>query len=654
MLQILLLEDDLADSELIRATLKNGGMNCEFKRVTTREEFVIELQNENLDLILSDYLLPQFDGISALEIAQQISPDVPFILVSGVLGEETAIEALKNGATDYVLKQRLSRLLPSVQRALRESQEHQELKRAEESLRQTDDTLRAVVDVSPVAIITLNQDYQVLTWNKAAEQIYGWSALEILYQPLPVIPESSKSAMEACVERILQQKQTLKNLEFRHFKKDGSQADINVSLAPLHSCTCNNICLVMTAVDITLKKQAEAERMVLLQREQKARADAEKASRIKDEFLAIVSHELRTPLNAILGWIKMIRSGRVKQEKFEQALEIVERNATLQAQLIEDLLDISGIIRGKLHLELNPVSLASVIRETVETLYLAAEAKSINVQLNLDQNVENIVGDSSRLSQILWNLLSNAIKFTDKGGRIEINLSQSNSTAEIEISDTGIGIDADFIPLVFEYFRQADSSITRPKGGLGLGLAITRNLVEAHGGTIVAESAGEKKGATFKVTLPMTSTALNLDESVQLQESSKQLHGIKVLIVDDEPDARELIVFILQEQGANIESAASVKEALDKFSYFQPDILISDIGMPGEDGYSLLRKVRQFACDRGGSIPAIALTAFATQEDIQQSLDAGFQVHLSKPFDYEELLDAIYNLIKSKSKNKNI
>ena len=235
MLHILLLEDDSADSELIRATLKNGGINCELKQIETRNDFLAELQSCNWDLILSDYLLPQFDGISALKIAQETCPDIPFILVSGVLGEERAIEALKDGATDYVLKQRLERLLPSVLRAIRDSQERQELKRTEESLRQTDDMLRAVVDASPVAIITLSSDYQVLTWNKTAEEIYGWKAFEILHQPLPIVPEKSQNAFRGCVERVLQN-QTLKNLEFRHRRKDNSEVDINISLAPIHDC----------------------------------------------------------------------------------------------------------------------------------------------------------------------------------------------------------------------------------------------------------------------------------------------------------------------------------------------------------------------------------------------------------------------------------
>ncbi len=645
MLHILLLEDDSADSELIRATLKNGGINCEIKQVATCKDFLAELQNDNLDLILSDYALPQFDGISALKIAQETCPDVPFILVSGVLGEERAIEALKEGATDYVLKQRLQRLLPSVQRAFRESQERQELHRAEESLRQTDDMLRAVVDASPVAIITLSFDYQVLTWNKTAEQIYGWKRLEILHQPLPVIPKSYKNAFAGCVERVLQN-QTLKNLEFRHLTKNGSEVDINVSLAPIHDSRGDSSCFIMTAVDITLSKQVEAQRRVLLQREQKARAEAEEASRSKDEFLAIVSHELRTPLNAILGWTKLISSGRIKPERFEQALEVIDRNATLQAQLIEDLLDISRIIRGKLHLELNPINLASVIRETVETLALAAEAKSINVQLNLNSNVKNIVGDRNRLSQILWNLLSNAIKFTHEGGSIEIELREINSTAQIQVSDTGIGIRSDFLDSVFEYFRQVDGSTTRSKGGLGLGLAITRHLVEAHGGTIVAESAGEEQGATFTVKLPIKSSNTKPEILSRSEDSDKQLCGIKALVVDDEPDARELLAFILQEQGAEIELAVSAAEALDKFDSFQPDIIVSDIGMPGENGYSMLNKIRQLACNQGGSVPAIALTAFATQEDTQKAKEAGFQMHLTKPFDADELINAIFNLTK--------
>ncbi|MEL6461851.1 MAG: response regulator [Cyanobacteria bacterium J06621_15] len=644
MLHILLLEDDSADSELIRATLVNGGINCDLKQVETCNDFLAELQNDNWDLILSDYLLPQFDGISALKIVKETCPDIPFILVSGVLGEERAIEALKDGATDYVLKQRLERLLPSVQRALRESQERQELKRTEESLRQTDDMLRAVVDASPVGIITLGLDYQVLTWNKTAEQIYGWKAFEVIHQPLPIIPEKYQSAFRGCVERVLQN-QTLKNLEFCHQKKDGSEVDINVSLAPIHDCEGDSCCFIMTTVDITLSKQVEAERRVLLERERKARKDAEKASRIKDEFLAIVSHELRTPLNAILGWTKLINSGRVQQDRINQALEVIDRNASLQAQLIEDLLDISRIIRGKLNLELKPVNLKNVIRETVETLGLAAEAKSINVNIDFDENVTSIVGDSNRLSQIIWNLLSNAIKFTPTGGSIEISLEEINSSIQIQVRDTGIGIGSEFLISIFEYFRQVDGSTTRSKGGLGLGLAITRHLVEAHGGTITAESCGEGQGATFTVIFPVKkSSHTGSEKFLEPEQSDNQLCGIKALVVDDEPDARELLAFILEEQGAEIELAACAKEALSKLKTFVPDILISDIGMPEEDGISLLNKIRQLPYNQGGNVTAIALTAFAAEEDRKKSLDAGFQMHLTKPVDTDELIETVINL----------
>ncbi|MEO0686216.1 MAG: ATP-binding protein, partial [Cyanobacteria bacterium J06649_11] len=376
----------------------------------------------------------------------------------------------------------------------------------------------------------------------------------------------------------------------------------------------------------------------------KARADAEKASRIKDEFLAIVSHELRTPLNAILGWTKLINSGRVQQDRISQALEVIDRNAELQAQLIEDLLDISRIIRGKLNLELAPVNLRNVIRETVETLGLAAEAKSINVALNLDENIRNIVGDSSRLSQIVWNLLSNAIKFTPEGGSVEISLEEVDSSVQIQVSDTGIGISSDFLTSIFEYFRQVDGSTTRSKGGLGLGLAITRHLVEAHGGTIQAESLGEQQGSTFAVIFPVSSNHISSEQFLEPEKSDNQLSGIKALVVDDEPDARELLGFILEEQGAEIELAGSAKEALRKLRNFVPDILISDIGMPEEDGISLLSKVRRLPYNQGGNITAIALTAFAAEKDREKCLNAGFQLYFSKPVDTDELIEAVINL----------
>jgi PAS domain S-box-containing protein len=644
MLQILLLEDDPVDVELIQTTLKNGGIEANLICVTRRSDFSEILKTQLPDLILSDYVLPSFDGIAALKIAQQSCPQVPFIMVSGMLGEERAIETLKQGATDYVLKQRLERLVPSAKRALRESQERQERLRVEEALRQTDDLLRAIVDASPVGIITLNPQKKVIAWNIASERIYGWQSQEVINQALPVIPPEEQKQFERLFQQALQN-HTLTNYEFQHLGKNKDLIEISVSLAPLHNAQGNVCGVVMTAIDITTRKRIEAERFNLLKREQTARAEAEAANRVKDEFLAVLSHELRTPLNSILGWITLIQRGKLNKVTFDQALEVIERNASLQTQLIEDLLDISRISRGKLSLSIDSVNLIELMQTTAETLRPASDAKSITMELFLDSSIGIIMGDANRLQQIFWNLFSNAIKFTPPNGAVTVRLKKTeDSYAQIQVTDSGIGIEPNFLPYVFEYFRQADASTTRSQGGLGLGLAISRHLVELHGGTIDVESQGKGKGTTFTVMLPIQVMKCDVDQPDKLIDNGLSLQDVKIMVVEDQADARELIRLILEQQGAQVIEASSSKQALEIIKESIPDVLISDIGMPDEDGYSFLKKVRSLPQDKGGNVPALALTAYTKEEDRELAIAAGFQMHLGKPLDITELVQAVFQL----------
>ncbi|OUL19226.1 hybrid sensor histidine kinase/response regulator [Nostoc sp. T09] len=643
MLHVLLLEDAQFDIELIQTSLKNGGIECVLVCVETQEEFLEALKTTNFELILADYSLPAFDGFSALEIAKATCPDVPFILVSGVIGEESAIEALKQGATDYILKQRLGRLVPSVQRALKESRERRDRQRAEQILRQTDDMLRAVVNASPIAIITLHVDGRVMTWNPAAQEIYGWDAKEIIDRRLPLVSEDEQEIFERTFQRALHN-ETVNNLEIQQHHKKGAVVDISLSLAPVYDAQNQPYAVVMTAVDITTRKQIEAERISLLKREQTARANAEAASRLKDEFLAVLSHELRTPLNAILGWIRLLRKGHLDQATVNRALEVIDRNTTFQVQMIEDLLDLSRIIQGKLKWEIHPVNLLSVVEATAETLRPAAEAKSVKVQFVLDRNLGMIPGNANRLQQICWNLLSNAIKFTPKGGQVIVRLQKVDSYAQLQVADTGIGISADFLPHVFEYFRQADASTTRSTGGLGLGLAVSRYLVEMHGGTLEVTSPGEGQGATFTVMLPFRSAQMQIEPTPAPLDFTGELRGIKAIVIDDQTDSRELIAFVLEQQGAEVISAGSASEALEKLAQYKPDILITDISMPDEDGYTLLEKVRTLLQKQGANLPALAITAYARAEDQQQAISAGFQQHLAKPIDPSELVKAVLSL----------
>jgi signal transduction histidine kinase/DNA-binding response OmpR family regulator len=415
--------------------------------------------------------------------------------------------------------------------------------------------------------------------------------------------------------------------------------------------------------EIKERKQAEEARALMLVREREARAEAEQANRTKDEFLATLSHELRTPLTAILGWSHLLRSGKFDQDGVTRALDTIERNARSQSQLIDDLLDVSRIITGKLRLDVRPLELVPVIESVVESMRPAVEAKTIQVQVTLDASAGQIVGDADRLQQVIWNLFSNAVKFTPEGGGIEVRLERDGSHARLTVGDTGQGIDPQFLPFIFDRFRQADGSTTRKHGGLGLGLAIVRHLVELHGGSIKVHSEGTDTGTTFTVVLPLNDAAsrssFEAEQSLHGNEGrrdslqhSTTLDGLRILIVDDEPDTRDMIAAVLARFGAEVRDCASAAEALTALKEWKADLLVSDIGMPEEDGYSLIGKVRQLDRQHGGDIPAIALTAYASTEDRARALDAGFQVHLAKPLNPEELISVVANATRRNSETR--
>src|SRR5712692_4365447 len=400
--------------------------------------------------------------------------------------------------------------------------------------------------------------------------------------------------------------------------------------------------------DITERKRAEVERERLIEREHAARTEAEEANRIKDEFLATLSHELRTPLTAMLGWLTILRRQRLDKETTKQAIETIERNARAQAKLIEELVDVSRIVGGKLVLEMQPTSLFLVIEAAVEVVRPAASAKGVQIEINADSSVGVVLGDPTRLQQIIWNLLSNAVKFTPREGSVYVSMRRAGSSAQVIVQDTGVGISSDFLPYVFERFRQAESPITRSYRGLGLGLAIVRHLTELHGGTVSAESQGEGRGATFTVSIPLAAMQSGESASHLFDESAVSgagttrlaLAGLRVLVVEDEPDARELLSLMLESSGATVDAVESAQEALTNLQIFKPDVLLSDIGLPVESGYELIHKVRSLPTE-ASKIPAIALTAFATEEDRKLSLAAGFQVHLTKPVEPGVLVETI-------------
>ena len=405
--------------------------------------------------------------------------------------------------------------------------------------------------------------------------------------------------------------------------------------------------LASTVSELT---RLEEMRKQLLQRERSARASAEEASRLKDQFLAMVSHELRTPLNAILGWADMLRSGRLETDGRERASESIYGNAKRQARLIDELLDVARIRSGKLRLERTAVELEQVVRGAIDVVQTAADAKGVCIKIEADAALGSIFGDPSRLQQIAWNLLSNAVKFTPEGGTVLVRLRRSNNTAEMVVTDTGAGIPEEFLPWVFEPFLQADASTTRPYGGLGLGLSIVKHLVEAHGGSVGVESGGEGRGATFTVRLPIVAVStdqtagLGTEPSVQ-GPSKASLQGISVLVVDDDTETREVVAASLESCQAVVRTAASASQAFEVLQREHIDVLLADIAMPGEDGYALIRRLRALKADAAG-IPAAALTALARDEDRQLALDAGFQLHLAKPIDADSLVAAVASLGK--------
>ncbi|MBD2075161.1 response regulator [Phormidium sp. FACHB-592] len=1038
-LQFLLLEDKLQDTKAIQSMLTDGGINHELLRVDTRADFVTALKNQVFDLILAAYALPGFDGITALEIANNLCPDVPFIFVSASLGEEVAIETLKRGATDYVLKQRLGRLVLCVQRALQEAQERRERKQAEQmlveqkqlleliasgqplevclaavcasvsrlsprtyacflqpdvqqdlceahgtlachctpvlgadglplgslmlafdearlptpwenqlanfgtqiasiaferdraslavrqnearfrtvaanlpnaavfivdhelryllaegkalqeagltagafvgktlwealdpilakryepsyrqalggesftvehyshdryyvshgaplrnnrgeidaalvvsydisdrkqteaDLRESEARFRLVVDsAKEYAIFTLDLNGMITSWNAGAERLVGYQEAEIIgchgsiiFTPEDI--EQGKADLE--MKTALAEGQAIN--ERWHVRKDGSRFWGSGLMMPLQSETGDLQGLVKIMQDKTAQRQADErfrllynttsdllateqplmlmhnlfsklsaqldlhcyysylveekdnrpmlhlrsyggiadaeaysiewiefgqylcgqvaqerqqivlnqaqiathpnakllysggftayagqplivqgqllgtlsfasrtrisftpeeldllqstcdqmaialERANLIQSIQQQAEELQRANQVKDEFLAVLSHELRSPLNPILGWARMLQSGKLDAARQADALATIERNALLQSQLIEDLLDISRIMQGKLLLTVAPVNLTYVIAAAVETVRLTAEAKNIRITLDIASPLAPVSGDSARLQQVVWNLLTNATKFTPNGGQVTVELRQLGEVAQLRVMDTGKGIHASFLPHVFEYFRQEDGSTTRRFGGLGLGLAIVRQIVEMHGGTVTAESQGENQGATFIVQLPVMQQAVSIvsEQARDQTETETPLENLQILLVDDDPDTRQFQAFLLQQKGAIVTAVDSGLAALQALEQFIPDVLVSDVGMPDIDGYMLIQQIRLRPAAQGGTVPAIALTAYAAEVDRQKALQAGFQTHVTKPVEPAILVEAIASLLKHK------
>lgn len=525
-----------------------------------------------------------------------------------------------------------------------------EQQRAEAALHEQHQRLTFHVENSPLAVIEWDSDLRVSRWSESAEKLFGWAAAEVLGKHVSDWHFVFTEDLDAVAQVGQRQREGIEQHGFiynRNYTKDNSVIHCEWYNSVLNDEDGALVSILSLVLDVTARKQAEEELARLLVREREARRHAESADRLKDEFLATLSHELRTPLTAVLGWASLVRAGDVPESEFGNALEIIERNARAQARLIDDLLDVSRIITGNLQLDLRALDLASVVEAVAESMRPSALAKGVALNLELTNGARPIHGDAGRLRQIIWNLLLNAIKFTPRGGSVSVGVDHVESSTRLRVSDTGEGISPEFLPFVFDRFRQEEGSIARKHGGLGLGLAVARHLVELHGGKIGAESKGHGCGATFTVELPWAAESAAVAEESETRRASntnnpKQLTGLRVLVVEDDDDSRSLVTMMLTRQGANVTAAASTADALRAFAEGSPDVLVSDIGMPDEDGFELIRQLRE----RTSTIPAIALTGYATARDRERTLSAGYQTHLAKPIEPNELVGAIVNLMK--------
>ena len=520
---------------------------------------------------------------------------------------------------------------------------------------ETTSLLAAIVDSSDDAIVSKTLEGIVTSWNRGAEKVFGYSAAEAIGQPITLIIPPERHGEEANVLAHIRRGEKIDHFETVRQTKDGRTINISLTVSPVRDAQGKIIGASKVARDITERKQAEVERERLMQQEQAARRIAEEASRLKDDFLATVSHELRNPLNSIVGWAGLLSSGRLDEKTIARAVEAITRAAQAQDQIISDLLDVSRVISGRLRLDVRPLQLIEVLETAIEAMRPAIDAKQIRLLTLLDPAAGPMAGDPERLRQVLWNLLSNAVKFTPRNGRIQILSQRTDSHIEIIVSDTGVGIETQLLPYVFDRFRQGDSGTNRQSGGLGLGLAIVRHLVELHGGTVCAESKGTGQGASFTVKLPILIGSGDIAGEQRVHPTATEigsrmdtplLRNVRVLVVDDEAGAREVASIILIQAQAEVRAAESARAALEIMDEWRPDVLVADIGMPQVDGYEFISQVRTRSQQNGGDVPAVALTAYARTRDRLRVLSSGYQMHVPKPIQPDELIMVIASVVK--------
>ena len=685
---VLLVDDHPENLVALEAILDGLGQNL--VKADSGEEALRALLHQDFAVILLDVQMPGMDGFEAATLIRQRqrSRNTPIIFLTAFsTSDELMVKGYSLGAVDYLFKPLNPAILASkvtafvelFQKRFEVERQAAQLAQMNAELKHSEERFRLLSRCSPVGIFLMDTQGRYSYANPSCQAICGFTVQENWQTDWThVIYKEDRERVLSAWSSCIQQGQPYSN-EFRIERPELRWVHLRSS--PMLSDQAELLGHVGTIEDITDRQQAETARNQII-REQTARQQAETANRMKDEFLAIVSHELRTPLNSILGWSQLLLNRKLDESTTQRALQTIERNARSQAQLIEDILDVSQIIRGKLRLTIQPVTIVPLLEAVIETVSPLAASKSIQIFTEFDPRVEKLQADSERLRQIIWNLLSNAIKFTPEQGTITVRLTQTDQLtpastnpsrplpnaaryAQIQIIDSGIGIPVEFLPHVFDRFRQADSTTTRPYSGLGLGLAIVHHLVEHHGGSIWADSAGENQGAQFTLNLPLVEAEtepIQLDGMPQgsilfksnpaesnLSESNPDelpcLSQLQILVVEDNQDTRDFIAMVLEQAGAAVTAVDSTSEAISYLEQVQPDLLISDIGMPIANGYELIRQLREQESQQNTHIPAIALTAYARTEDQMEAMEAGFEMHLSKPIEPQELLSAITKLL---------
>jgi signal transduction histidine kinase/DNA-binding response OmpR family regulator len=698
-LRVLCVEDTESDPLPLIDELERGGYEPLWRRVDSIEDLESAL-SESWDIVIADDRVP-LTPRHVLQALRERKVDVPLIVVSDTVEEAAMVEVMRAGAHDYVQKSNLQRLVPAIRRELADAVERRARRAAEwlaaESARQLDREIREQKEMletlnraGRLLSAELNLDKLAQGVTDAATELSGAQFGAFFYNvddergerqtlyavsgvpreafsPFPTPLDTELLGPTFRDEAAVRIDDVRKDARYGH---DSAHYEMLTGRLPVTSYLA--VPVVSRAGDVLgglffghesagVFGEREEKLVVGLAAQAAVAMDnarlyrqAQEANRMKDEFLATLSHELRTPMNAIMGWAQLLREGKLDEATTARAVQTIDRNARVQTQLISDILDVSRIVSGKLRLDVRPVELVRAVEAALDTIRPAAQARDIDLQTALDAGTGLVSGDADRLQQVVWNLLSNAIKFTPSGGRVHVRLVRIEPHVQLIVQDSGIGIDRDFLPHVFERFRQGDSSSTRPHGGLGLGLALVRDLVELHGGTVQASSAGRDQGSIFTVKLPVIGTVrppapelrAAAPENATMAALAGSLRGVNVLLVDDEADARDLFKTVLEGSGARVTAVGSGAEAFSSFTTSPPDVIVSDIEMPEENGYDLIRRLRGLPAERGGRIPAAALTAYARAEDRMRALRAGFQHHVSKPVQPAELVAVVASLVR--------